>query len=628
MPGALRIRAAIFFSLMKKLSQFLLSLGALPFLLPWYLSERLFEFILLPLIFKRYRLDLNQRKRSILRLAIVVLGAALVFYLSFKIYLFLKFFPTPAEAFIRSKDFFLFVLNDFIRLAQLSLWPVNVMMVYWQGGVVPWPHLLLAAYCCFLPLLFLFNLAFRLFSTSRSLKQAVKLRNRAVRDVDLVHFAEQAKPDQIFLGLDLAKGGAPFYIKRDWLKGHAQILGSAGSGKTESIVQPIWFQEVRRNVATFMLDGKGSRKNLEKFYTIATSLAQGHEVIYFNPSDSSSSATYNPVLQGSVAEIRQKIVASLAGVSVTNQNHERISHYLDLILRAIKESGHFFSLDVIFQYLSSKTYLQQQLRRLRERHVYEGLMEAVDNFPRFQSETETLTAMLREICRSDYAWLFDTNEPEIDLTKIYRERKDCYFTLPMHGSSPAMRFLGQLILQDMMMSFAQVSLQAAHGDEGNEGLLIIDEFANFASASSIELLRVCKNASVSVCYTDQSLTELNHPALHLPENFLDELANHTNAMFCFQLGSPESVRMVMERMGVSGNGEAPKPKAKTDGKPAAPAKSAEEINAEMLKHLEVGRCVAFFRQPRVRAILKTGYFKFDQLLKFESKTAGRQTVAA
>jgi len=614
---------------MKKLSQFLLSLGALPFLLPWYVSERLFEFILLPLIFKRFRLDLDKRKRSYLRIAIVALGAVLVLYLVYKIYAFTKFFPTTAQALIHSKGFFFFVLNDLIRVVQTLLWPVNVMMVYWQGSAVQWQHLLLAAYCCFLPLLFLVNLMFRLLSTTHSLNKAVKLRNRAVRDVDLVHYSEQAKPDQIFLGLDLSRDNTPFYVKREWLKGHAQILGSAGSGKTESIVQPIWFQEVRRNVATFMLDGKGSRKNLEKFYTIATSLAQGHEVIYFNPSDSSSSATYNPVLQGSVTEIRQKIVASLDGLSATNHNQkERTSHYLDLILRAIKESGHFFSLDIIFQYLSSKTYLQQQLRRLRDRHLYEGLMEAVDNFQRFQADTEALTSALREICSSDYAWLLDTNEPEIDIATIYRERKDCYFTLPMHGGMPAMRFLGQLILQDMMMSFAQVSLQSAHGDEGKEGLLIIDEFANFASASSIELLRVCKNAGVSVCYTDQSFTELNNPALHLPENFLDELANHTNAIFCFQLGSPESVRMVMERMGASGNGEAPKPKTKTEGKPAPPQKSAEEINAEMLKHLEVGRCVAFFRQPRVRAILKTGYFKFDNPLKFEPQTARRKTVAA
>ncbi len=614
---------------MKKLSQFLLSLGALPFLLPWYVSERLFEFVILPLIFKRFRIDLDQRKRLFLRIAIVAFGAALVLYLAYKIFAFLKLFPAPAQALVHSKDYFLFVLNDLIRVAQTLLWPVNVMIVYWQGAAVQWQSLVLAAYCCFLPLLFLFNLTLRFLSTVRSLNKAVKLRNRAVRDVDLVHYSEQAKPDQIFLGLDLTRGNAPFYIKREWLKGHAQILGAAGSGKTESIVQPIWFQEVRRNVATFMLDGKGSRKNLEKFYTIATSLAQGHEVIYFNPSDSSSSATYNPVLHGTVTEIRQKIVASLDGLSATiNSQKERTSHYLDLILRAIKESGHFFSLDIIYQYLSSKTYLQQQLRRLRDRHVYEGLMEAVDNFPRFQSETDALTSALREICTSDYAWLLDTNEPEIDIATIYRERKDCYFTLPMHGGMPAMRFLGQLILQDMMMSFAQASVQSAHGEESKEALLIIDEFANFASASSIELLRVCKNAGVSVCYTDQSLTELNHPALHLPENFLDELANHTNALFCFQLGSPESVRLVMERMGVSGSAEAAKPKAKSDGKPAPPQKSSEEINAEMLKHLEVGRCIAFFRQPRVRAILKTGYFKFDNPLKFEPQTARRQTASA
>jgi len=37
---------------------------------------------------------------------------------------------------------------------------------------------------------------------------------------------------------------------------------------------------------------------------------------------------------------------------------------------------------------------------------------------------------------------------------------------------------------------------------------------------------------------------------------------------------------------------------------------------DFLKHLDVGRCVVFVRRPRYLTILKTGYFKFDKLMRF------------
>jgi len=601
----------------KKLSEVFLSLLALPFLLAWQMSERIFEFAVQPLLYRRFKLAADPRKRLALKIIATAAGLALVAYLVFKSSFFLKLFPSGSEALLNLKVFFILILNDLIRAAQILLWPVNTLMIFMQGGPVKIPYLLLALYLCFLPVLFVFNVVLRFFNSSRTLSQAVELRNRAVRDVNIVHFAEQARPDQIFLGLDLARSGAPFYAKRAWLKGHAQIIGAAGTGKTESIIQPIWFQEVRRNTATFVLDGKSSRRNVEKFYTIATSLAQGHEVKYFNPSDAESSATYNPVLRGNAAQVRQKIVASLDWSETPAGEKERTSYYLDLILRAIQESGRFVSLDEIFKYLSSKTHLHDRLRQVRQRDLYEGLFAALDNFSKFQSETALLTTTLREICQADYAWLLDTNEPEIDVAADYRGRKDCYFTLPLQGQAPAMRFLGQLILQDMMASFAEVALRASGREEAREGLLIIDELAKFASPSFIELLRVSSQAGVSVLYTNQSFSELANPALKLHASFIDELANHTNALFCFQLGSEDSIRLVMQRMGLG----APA-KSKSD------SKEGGTLDTDYLKNLQVGHCVLFLRQPRTQTVLKTGYFKFEQPLKFQRRESSRQAAAA
>ena len=592
---------------MKKSGEFILSLLALPFLLPWYLSERIFEYFIQPLVFRRFRLGLSRRKRLILRITLIAFGVSVVSYLFHQIFVLHALFPTLSEALSHAEVYFILIVNDLIRALQVILWPVNTLLIFIQGGDVDLLHLALALYFSFLPLLLSFNLVFRLFNTFHSLSKAVDLRNRAVRDVDIVKYAQRAKADEIFLGIDLGRGGAPFYAKRSWLKGHVQIIGASGSGKTESIIQPIWFQEVRRNVATFVLDGKASRRNLDRFYTIATSLAQGHEVRYFNPADPERSATYNPLLHGTAVEIRQKIISSLPWTEASAESKERITHYLDLIVRAIKERGRFVSLEEIFQYLTSKTHVHHQVRGLRDRRVYEGMFEVMENYTKFQTETEFLASTLQEICQSEFAWLLDTDEPEIDIAGIYRRREDCYFTLPIHAVAPAMRFLGQLILQDMMTSFASESLRSGEEDEGNEGLLVIDEFAKFASPSFIELLRICRNVQVSVCYTNQSLAELNNPALNLHQSFVDELADHTNALFCFHLGSPESIRAVMDRIGHSPD------RASSGGK------SAALIDADALKHLEVGRCVAFVRQPRVAAILKTGYFKFDKLLRYEKR---------
>ncbi|MCK6560322.1 type IV secretory system conjugative DNA transfer family protein [bacterium] len=620
---------------MRRLGEFLLSLMALPFLLPWHLAEKLFEYLVQPLIFKHYRVGLDDRKRRNLRLVIVGAGTLVLAYLAWTFYEVRQLFPSYAAFFAKGHIYFVTMANDLIRLTQALLWPVNVTLTFVQGSRVAFWHLLLALYLCFLPALFLFNLLLRIVTTTRSLGQAVTLRNQAVRDVDLVRFAEKAGPDEIFVGLDMNRNHAPFYLKRQWLKGHAQIIGAAGSGKTESIIQPIWFQEVRRNVATFVIDGKGSRRNLDRFYTIATSLAQGHEVIYFNPGDPDRSATYNPVLTGSAGEIRQKIIASLNWAEAAGGAKERTSFYLDLIIRAIKETGRFISLEEIYQYLTSKTHLHNELRKIRNRSAYEGLFEVMENYSRFQTETEFLATTLREICQSDYAWLLDTDEPEIDIAGIYLRRKDCYFTLPMHSGAPAMHFLGQLILQDMATSFARVTLNPmSDAGAGNEGLLIIDELAHFVNPGFIELLRVCRNAQVSVCYTNQSFAELSNPALHLSPAFVEELADHTNATFCFHLGSTESIRAILQRIGQgSGKSEAAPAPPPARGKPGAgSAPSAASaggiaINEELLKHLEVGRCLAFIRQPRVLAILKTGYFKFEKPLSFEGRKSEKQVVA-
>jgi hypothetical protein len=502
-------------------------------------------------------------------------------------------------------------------------------LVFTRGGEIGWLRVIFSFYLLFLPLLFLSNIGFRLISTNFSLRRAVKLRNEAVRDVNIVRFAEVAKEDEIFFGIDLSRNGAPFYARTKWLQGHIQVIGSPGSGKTESIIQPLWFQSVRRNVPTIVLDGRASRQNIDKFYTIASSLAQGHEIIYFNPADPDRSATYNPLRRGSVTEIKNRILTSLSHAALSATSRERLDYYLNLILRAIKETGAVLTLHELWQFFESKTHVHNQVRKINDTHVYNGLAELLNNYQTFQTETAFFGTLLREICQSDYAWLLDTPEPELDVLEVCTGRKDCYFTLPIGPGDSVMTFLGQLILGDILATFHHLGMQrGGNGSETKtgEGLLIIDEVVKFISPHFIELLRASRNLGVSVCYTNQSLAELENPNLHLTKAFVDQLADHTNVIFCFHLGSPESIEAIINRIGPERKKEEPSKPAAKKGEAKTAGKEIYVVDPNFLKHLEVGRCIVFVRQPRVLGILKTGYFKFDQLLPYARREMEEKTM--
>lgn len=592
---------------MKVVFKLLSSIVVLPFLLPWYLSDKAFEYLFQPSIFRRYNIELPRTKLWIIRILKTVILLLILGYITKRVVDYWKFYGNALEAARNVKILFIMFFNDFIKVVNYALWPLNRLVYYLRGGLIRFGDFFLSLYLWILPVIFFTNLTYRLIQTGRSINKAADLRDKAVRDVDIVHFTKLAKPDQIFLGLDLQRSAQPFYAHRQWLKGHVQVVGGPGSGKTESLVQPVWFQEVRRNVATIIIDGKASRRNVDKFYTIASSLAQAQDVFYFNPADPERSATYNPLLKGTVSDVKRKIMASINWVEHSSATREQLDSALNIFLRAIEETGSYFNLRELLEYFQSPDYLRSQVEKVNDPYLKNGLNTILNGYSNFQKEISFFISLLRDLFQAGYGKLLVTKDPEIDIMGIYYGRKDCYFTLPMHSDERSIRFLGQLILEDIRHCFHHIAMH--HSDSSaEEGLLIIDEMAKFASPHFIEVLKASRNVGVSVFYTNQSLAELDNPGLGLSKVFRDQLADHTNAVFCFQLGSPESIQLMIERIG----------KTKKEGE--EDSKEAGITDPNFLKHLEVGKCVAFFRNPRYLTVLKTGYFKFDKLIRFSGQS--------
>jgi len=593
--------------------KFLLSLISLPFLIPWFLADIIFEYFFQPFIFKRYKLEISRRKIWVRRVIKILVLCLLGLYLVIKTGQHFKIAQLFLNGLMNLHWLFAAIINDFIKalkfIDNFIGKQVTHAMWYLQGQPIQFWDFLLSFYCCLIPVLFTINLIYRSIKTYTSINKAVSLRDKAVRDVNIVRFSESARDDEVFLGLDLNRKGQPFFVKRSWLKGHVQVIGGPGSGKTESIIQPIWFQEMRRNVATFVLDGKASSRNVDRFYTIASSLAQAQDIYYFNPADPERSATYNPLLRGTVSEVKQKIMSSINWAEHSPTSRDRLDAALEIFLRAMEETKSFFNLRELLEYFQSRGYVGKQSERVNDFYVKNGLKEILMNFSAFQANTSFFVGILRDLFQSGYGKLLITDKPQIDIVDIYHKHKDCYFTLPMQLDETTIRFLGQLILQDIRHCFQQIAMSGGETSP-EEGLLIIDEMAKFVSPQFTKVLEASRTVGVSVCYTNQSLAELDNPELNLSKVFIDQLTEHTNIVCCFQLGSPESIQMMLNRFG----------KAEATGE--GNKKGFDITDPNFLKHLEIGKCVVFIRRPKYLTILKTGYFKFDQLIRFGGQREG------
>jgi len=575
----------------------------IPLLVPWYLGDKFFELIIQPYIFQKHHLDVSRWKFSVFKIARILPLVLAGIYIISRVVYFSRLTGQFGVAIQNLKYLFLIFYNDFARTANFLLAPFNHALYYLLGNPIQFGDFFWSFFRCLVPLLFVTSVAFRWIKNNLSINRAIKLRNQAVREVDIVGYAEKARPDEVFLGLDLNQKNKPFFARRAWLKGHIQVIGEPGSGKTESIVQPIWFQEMRRNVATFVLDGKASRRNIDRFYTIAASLAQTQDVLYFNPLDPDRSASYNPILRGSTNDVKNKLLNSLNWAAYSTASREHLDVALTVFLRTMEEAGTYFNLRELLEYFQSREYIARQMSLVKDTYTRSRLNDIYANYSVFQNNLAFFIGILRDLHQSNYGKLLNTSEPQIEIRKIYTGHKDCYFTLPLQTEDAATRFLGQLILQDMMFTFQQIAMDTGDAS-AKEGLLVIDEMVRFVSPHFIKLLEICRMVGISVCYTNQSVAELEHPAVNLSRTFMDELTDHTNMVCCFQLGSPESIQMMLNRFGKIGN----------ESEKAGSNNST--LTPDLLKLLKVGRCILFMRRPRFFTLLRTGYFKFDQLIHF------------
>ncbi len=353
------------------------------------------------------------------------------------------------------------ILGAVILIASL----VVLAWMYHGAGNVQGPHRLLSApriifkgvlyYLFYLAALMPFFLPVAYFSSAekeRFLKDAGKKRDPEL----LVMRRNRLRSDKSrsYLGESLS-GGEAVYLTPDQRSMHAQVVGSTGTGKSESVLLPLLAHDIRNGRGAIVIDGKGDRELLDRINSIVVRAGRDKDFYFFSLAKPNNCNSYNPLLRGNATELKDKIIGSM----IWNEEfYRRMAEQATLtLLKALRqrpcEKGSDKPPTILFKevyrYLTDFTSLQELANATTDLELKGDLGKMLGRFDQNHKFLSGLIADLYLTSRSEFSKLVDTATPEIDLLQIYKENKIVYFQLNLQGYGDTAKRMGRMILQDI-----------------------------------------------------------------------------------------------------------------------------------------------------------------------------------
>lgn len=389
---------------------------------------------------------------------------------------------------------------------------------------------------------------------------------------------------------------------------HCHVLGSTGSGKTESVILPMIEHDISHGKGVLFIDGKGDLENFIKILGMADVQERLKDVLFFSLSHTDLSHTYNPFLHGNPTEIKDKIISSFIW---TEEFYKKSSESVLLtILRAAKNAQETVSFKKLYAWLSEVKELTALKTRCSDNEVKNDLNLLISDYVQTRKSIQGLIADIGLIAKSEFKQSLESTNPDIDLNKAYRENQIVYIQLNTQGYEETARRLGRIILQDLKTVSNDIQSYRLKS-ERYFFPVYIDEFASFASESFIELLNKARGAGLAITMAHQSLGDL----LKHGEFFQIQIMENTNIKVIMRQDHADSSEALARAIGTETS------KSETYqiedhilwGKTKTGLGSVREvqeflIHPDKIKRLQRGEAIILVKQPFKTGIIKAHQF--------------------
>jgi hypothetical protein len=317
----------------------------------------------------------------------------------------------------------------------------------------------------------------------------------------------------------------PIYFPDSIRSRHVHILGSTGSGKTESVILNLLKQDIALGRGAIILDAKGDdsfQKHLKKWLP--------EDRLSILDLSNCNSQSFDPIRFGTPHEAALRLHASL-----TWSESYYGSKALTALLRIFENH---------FKRHNENPTIHELSRKLYNAATFSGEISA-DSKERKEleemfNELAGLCDQVKTLSLGNLQNLLSPKktQPQIDL-KDALSGKVIYFRLQSLVSPQTVASVGKLILNNINYLAGQSHrTEREHGSEDQRDLLpiFLDEFAAFASAEFAPLIAMARSAKFALHFSHQSIGDL----VNVDRGFVSQITDNSGTKIVMRINDPDT----------------------------------------------------------------------------------------
>lgn len=333
-------------------------------------------------------------------------------------------------------------------------------------------------------------------------------------------------------------------INHTELNQHTLVIGTTGSGKTSTLLN-IVYDCCSQNLPLIYLDGKGSRKLVDKISAICNQFGRTLKVFSIDPEQTATHlAKYNPLAYGNFTEWKNKIITLLGEPESKGQEHYATQEqsYINLVCEILNKSGKPIDFEAFLGYLSHPEELQK-LANLQSPEIASRLIKAGD-----MTKNNDVMKTLELFYHSHYGHLFSTAGEDarniINLQQSILNNEIVLFLFDAASFKRDTSALGKLVINDINSTFSGLGRSSS----GVKAFCVFDEFAAYASQNMSSVLAMQRDNGMHAVIGTQSIHAISQESQQVRRIAVELIAN-CNTFIIHKINDAHDILLLQDTIG-------------------------------------------------------------------------------
>ncbi len=322
----------------------------------------------------------------------------------------------------------------------------------------------------------------------------------------------------------------PIYLPDQVRSRHVHVLGTTGSGKTESVLLNLIDQDARRGFPIVIVDAKGEESFIRFLKDHPRSL---NKLNIFDVDSQKESFRYNPLGSGNNTDAVLRLFNSMVWSDEFYKTRCR---------------------DTLMRLADSQTRKDERvtLHWLNEALASASSLAAhltTDTKPLKITEQEYsqlagLVSQVNQLCYGELGNLIsgESNEKELNLSQAILNGEIIYFKLPALIDPVTTATIGRLIIGDLALHAANVQSKKI---KGVFTPVFLDEFGSLVCPAFLELIAKARSAGLALHFSHQSMGDLKAAG----DNYVSQINDNSSTKIVLRVHDPDTADNIARMFG-------------------------------------------------------------------------------